>query len=84
MSNALPAPAQQPASRVVGRRPGEAATSYESDEYFDHQPTGKAALPGPGPLLENLTRCVIEILAGANGADWSATTNDYTALWWLE
>ncbi|HEY9499415.1 MAG TPA: Rv3235 family protein, partial [Terrimesophilobacter sp.] len=67
MSNALPAPssAQQPARRGAGRRLGEAATPYESDEYFDHQPTGKATLPGPEPLLENLTRCVIEILAGA-------------------
>ena len=36
-----------------------------ADEYFAHQPSERAALPAPEPLLENLTRCVIEILAGA-------------------
>lgn len=35
------------------------------EEYFTRQPTGSAALPDPRPLVENLTRCVIEILAGA-------------------
>jgi hypothetical protein len=36
-----------------------------ADEFFGHQPTSSVALPDPGPLIENLTRCVIEILAGA-------------------
>jgi hypothetical protein len=36
-----------------------------TDEYFGHQHTSSRALPDPRPLLENLTRCVIEILAGA-------------------
>ena len=36
-----------------------------AEEFFGHQPTGRDALPNPEPLLENLTRCVIEILAGA-------------------
>jgi hypothetical protein len=36
-----------------------------SDEYFGRQPTSAAELPDPVPLIENLTRCVIEILAGA-------------------
>jgi hypothetical protein len=36
-----------------------------TDEYFGQQPTSTAALPSPQPLIENLTRCVIEILAGA-------------------
>ena len=40
-------------------------TQLEADEFFDHQPTPRSALPDPQPLLENLTRCVIEILAGA-------------------
>ncbi|MBX3099023.1 MAG: 3-hydroxyacyl-CoA dehydrogenase [Salinibacterium sp.] len=35
------------------------------DEFFGHQPTSSAELPDPAPLIENLTRCVIEILAGA-------------------
>lgn len=35
------------------------------EEFFGQQPTSTAALPDPAPLLENLTRCVVEILAGA-------------------
>ncbi|MCU1424229.1 MAG: 3-hydroxyacyl-CoA dehydrogenase [Microbacteriaceae bacterium] len=38
---------------------------YDEDEFFGAQPTPRAVLPDPGPLLENLTGCVIEILAGA-------------------
>ncbi|MCU1437621.1 MAG: 3-hydroxyacyl-CoA dehydrogenase [Naasia sp.] len=39
--------------------------SLPTDEYFAPQPTSASDLPDPVPLLENLTRCVIEILAGA-------------------
>lgn len=35
------------------------------DELFGRQPTATVELPDPRPLLENLTRCVIEIIAGA-------------------
>lgn len=42
---------------------------YAADDYFDHQPTPSSALPDPRPLVENLTRCVIEILAGARELD---------------
>jgi hypothetical protein len=38
---------------------------FIEDEFFGHQPTPRASLPDPAPLLDNLTRCVIEILAGA-------------------
>jgi hypothetical protein len=38
---------------------------FVPDEFFGHQPTARESLPDPAPLLENLTRCVIEILAGA-------------------
>ena len=38
---------------------------FVPDEFFGHQPTSTAELPDPAPLIENLTRCVIEILAGA-------------------
>ena len=38
---------------------------FVPDEFFGHQPTSSAALPDPTPLIENLTRCVVEILAGA-------------------
>jgi hypothetical protein len=42
---------------------------FAADDYFDHQPTPSSALPDPRPLIENLTRCVIEILAGARELD---------------
>ena len=45
-------------ARVLPARP-------HHDDYFAHQPTERTHLPDPQPLLENLTRCVIEILAGA-------------------
>lgn len=51
MSHALP-------SKVI-RSP------FEPETFFGQQPTASAALPDPQPLLENLTRCVVEILAGA-------------------
>lgn len=38
---------------------------FVPDEFFGHQPTSTSSLPNPEPLIENLTRCVIEILAGA-------------------
>lgn len=38
---------------------------FVPDEFFGHQPAVRSTLPDPGPLLENLTRCVIEVLAGA-------------------
>ncbi|MEY2847937.1 MAG: hypothetical protein RI885_602 [Actinomycetota bacterium] len=37
---------------------------FHPEEFFGHQPTPHSTLPDPRPLLENLTRCVIEILAG--------------------
>ncbi len=45
-------------SRVIASR-------LTPDDFFGQQPTARASLPNPQPLLENLTRCVIEILAGA-------------------
>src|SRR5690554_3836766 len=36
-----------------------------TDEFFAPQSTARNELPDPRPLLENLTRCVIEVLAGA-------------------
>jgi hypothetical protein len=38
---------------------------FDEQEFFGQQPTPTCDLPDPAPLLENLTRCVIEILAGA-------------------
>jgi len=38
---------------------------FDSDDFFGHQPSRRDELPDPAPLLENLTRCVIEVIAGA-------------------
>ncbi|PPL20165.1 Rv3235 family protein [Microterricola pindariensis] len=43
-------------------RPAHAAAP--ADDAFARQRTGRAALPDPEPLLVNLTRSVLEILAG--------------------
>ena len=50
--------------------PGTRATKHTGapfveDEFFGAQPASRATLPHPEPLIDNLTRCVIEILAGA-------------------
>lgn len=45
------------------------APRFAADDFFDQQPTPTSALPDPRPLVENLTRCVIEILAGARELD---------------
>jgi Family of unknown function (DUF6459) len=37
----------------------------ELDTYFQRQPTRRSELPDPLPLLENLSRSVVEVLAGA-------------------
>jgi hypothetical protein len=53
------APAQETLpSKVIKSR-------FHSDDFFGQQPASRSSLPNPEPLLENLTRCVIEILAGA-------------------
>ena len=57
---------------VADRGEGDSAVARRAqgaqllpDEFFDRQPAPAHRLPNPEPLLENLTRCVIEILAGA-------------------
>lgn len=63
MSTASPAP--DAIVRAPNPQARQNSGALESDEYFAHQPSPRAVLPGPVPLIENLTRCVIEILAGA-------------------
>ena len=66
-------PAQSRDTRSTGTARGVQETlpskvirpRFVPDEFFGHQPTPSSALPDPAPLIENLTRCVIEILAGA-------------------
>lgn len=43
--------------------------SAHADEFFAPQPSRRSELPNPEPLLMNLTRSIIEILAGARELD---------------
>ena len=52
-----------PAREILPSKP--IRPRFVPDEFFGQQPSRREALPDPAPLLENLTRCVIEILAGA-------------------
>ncbi|RZT58091.1 hypothetical protein EV140_2329 [Microcella alkaliphila] len=47
------------------RRGRSLSARIAQEEFFDYQPTSTVDLPDPQPLVENLTRCVIEVLAGA-------------------
>lgn len=50
---------------VEGTAARKLRSRFDPDDFFGHQPTPTEALPDPAPLLRNLTRCVVEILAGA-------------------
>ncbi|MEY4533154.1 MAG: hypothetical protein RI926_923 [Actinomycetota bacterium] len=53
-----------PATALNTRR-----SSFVPDEFFGHQPTATSALPDPQPMVENLARSVMEILAGCRDLD---------------
>lgn len=57
------AAASEPAAQAPPPPPRIARPSL--DDEFGQQPTSEDLLPNPEPLVSNLTRCVIEILAGA-------------------
>lgn len=42
---------------------------FQEEDFFGHQPNSRSELPDPEPLLINLTRCVLEVLAGARELD---------------
>jgi len=66
MSNAQPARSTRRGAAADRDRAARASRSrFHYEEFFGHQPAASTTLPNPQPLLENLTRCVIEILAGA-------------------
>lgn len=52
-----------------GHRVARAAADPGVEEYFAPQHSSRRDLPDPEPLLVNLTRCVIEVLAGARELD---------------
>lgn len=60
--------ARQPAARST-QAPRETASKRRSDamieEMFERQRTPASALPDPAPLVRNLARCVVEVIAGA-------------------
>ncbi|WP_211161227.1 Rv3235 family protein [Microcella alkalica] len=58
VTETAPAPKRPRSGRTIHAR-------IAHEEFFDYQPTSTADLPDPRPLVENLTRCVVEILAGA-------------------
>jgi len=60
-------PAAAPAATATVR--GTVRKRFDVDDFFGRQPCSSQDLPPSGPLLENLTRCVIEILAGARELD---------------
>jgi hypothetical protein len=68
-------PAQAPETndglgpRTTTRRVNTRLASYNDDDYFGHQPTGRDDLPDPTTLIENLARSVLEIIAGARDLD---------------
>lgn len=62
-----PSPGVRPVPALPERRTREprATARLSGDEFFAQQPVSSAHLPDPRPLLENLTRSVIEVIAGA-------------------
>ena len=64
-TSTLRAVIHSPAEAHPPAQPAVAESTFLPDEFFDRQPAPAHRLPNPEPLLENLTRCVIEILAGA-------------------
>lgn len=47
------------------RRVNTRLARYNDDDHFGMQPTPRDELPDPMPLVENLARSVLEIIAGA-------------------
>lgn len=60
---------QSTAVHRAGSPGGPGAGTGPNEDFFGHQPNSRSELPDPEPLLINLTRCVIEVLAGARDLD---------------
>jgi len=71
---------------AAGRaRPIRRLAALDVEDRFRAQPTSSDDLPNPRPLILNLTRCVMEILAGARDLEQIARWLDadvYTSLAW--
>lgn len=66
------------AAAVDGSTARAITPRLDDEELFGRQPAGTDELPDPRPLLENLTRCVIEIIAGARDLEQIARWVDDT------
>jgi len=64
MAAALPAIPPEPINPDSAQA-RDSKPRFHPDDFFGQQPASTTALPDPRPLLVNLTRCVIEVLAGA-------------------
>lgn len=65
VASSAPRALVRPATSRAGATPARANGRIDPVDFFGPQPTASAELPDPRPLIENLTRCVIEVLAGA-------------------
>lgn len=89
MSQVSPSPVPQDQNVEVAPSHGRdaprrsAARRRIDEDFFLAQPTGRADLPDPEPLLTNLARCILEVLAGARDLEqlsrW-VTDDVYTTL----
>lgn len=62
MASPLPTQPEQPTDRVTSRKK---TVPFDAEEFFGPQHTSTKALPDPETLVVNLSRTVIEVLAGA-------------------
>lgn len=73
--HAVPSPHAVPSLHAVHSLEPDATSpvlspaEQEHPEFFDAQPSSTSSLPNPVPLMENLARCVLEVLAGARDLD---------------
>ena len=58
-------PSSDPTAAAEVRPPRRRQSRAFGDDYFSPQPASRADLPDPEPLLTNLARCILEVLAGA-------------------
>ncbi|GAA4686585.1 hypothetical protein GCM10025780_36620 [Frondihabitans cladoniiphilus] len=59
------AAADAPAGATPGGGGSRLSRAEHPDAFFEKQPTSRRDLPDPAPLVVNLARCMVEILAGA-------------------
>ncbi|MBO9577899.1 MAG: 3-hydroxyacyl-CoA dehydrogenase [Microbacteriaceae bacterium] len=61
--------ADAPGRRPRTARRGRASAAADIEEMFERQRTPASALPDPSPLVLNLARCAVEVMAGVRDAE---------------